>query len=258
MKIDYLKARQLAVTCQEVYKSFTDQRFEAQPETTIPIDNRATDTQCLLMVTAQAMTIVFRGSDSAYDWQGNLNTQQMRVAFEEAVIQRAIVDRSERQQIYPYASGSASGAKLHSGFSQAYLSVRDQIHSQVDAQIAQGLSTITVTGHSLGGALALLCAVDLQYNFADRLQHLEVYSFGAPRVGNKAFKESFDRRVPHSYRFVHGMDIVVELPRWWQGYPRHVAQQIRIGPRLSWELVTAPFKDHAIADYIAALDKQIA
>lgn len=252
-KLDYTKAKQCAIACEESYKDFPAQQFAGEPETIIPIENALTDTQCVLLVTGSEMTIVFRGSNSLMDWRGNLNSQPMRSEFDKQIVQKTITNSDESEKIYPYDEPSQSGVKLHRGFTRAYFSVRDRIHEQIEQL---GISQVTVTGHSLGGALAILCVVDVQYNFGDQLEQLEIYTFGAPRAGNEAFKASFERRVPNSYRFVNGMDIVVELPRWWQGYPRHVAAQVRLGQRVSWNVFAAPFKDHAIANYIQELEKR--
>lgn len=253
MNIDYGKAKQYAIACQESYRDFSDQQFSGEPETVVPIENELTDTQCFVLVTGSTMTIVFRGSNSLMDWKGNFTSQQMQAEFDRKIVKKTITNSDESETIYPYEEPSQSGVKLHRGFSRAYFSVRDRIHEQIRQQ---SVDRVTVTGHSLGGALALLCVVDVQYNFGDQLAQIESYTFGAPRAGNRAFKASYERRVPRSYRFVNGMDIVVELPRWWQGYPRHVANQIRLGKRVSWKLLTAPFKDHAITDYIQALGKR--
>lgn len=254
LKPDYSKAKQYAIACQESYKPFAEQRFEGDPDTIIPIENSLTDTQCVLLVTDSEMTIVFPGSNSLMDWTGsNLDSGQMRSEFDKQIVKKTITDSDESEKIYPYDEPSQSGVKLHRGFTRAYFSVRDRIHEQIEAL---GVSKVTVTGHSLGGALAILCGVDVQYNFSEQLEHLEVYTFGAPRVGNDAFKGSFERRVPHNYRIVNGMDLVVELPRWWQGYRSHVETHIRIGKRLSWKVLTAPFQDHAIANYIKELAKR--
>ena len=81
--------------------------------------------------------------------------------------------------------------------------------------------------------------------------------FGAPRVGNKAFVESYNRRVPRSWRFVNGNDVVSGLPRNWQGY-RHVDTRIRLGTRLTWRIISGSLQDHRIDRHIAALTKRAA
>lgn len=138
------------------------------------------------------------------------------------------------------------------GFAAAYLSVREQIHNYLRSH---AVASVTVTGHSLGGALATLCAVDVQYKFSNKVT-LNVYTFGAPRVGNDGFRDSFKRRVPDSYRFIYGMDVVPALPKPWQGY-RHVDEEYRLELRVSLNFLSQRFRDHKITTYITAL-KEVA
>lgn len=59
----------------------------------------------------------------------------------------------------------ASQITVHGGFLSAYDSIRPQIFMLVDAITESGTSEapwrVHVTGHSLGGALATLCAYEL-------------------------------------------------------------------------------------------------
>lgn len=248
--LNYAKAYKCAVLSQEIYQNFAQLRFSEFPNIAPNlVDQAKTDTQCAFFLEASvsAIYIVFRGSEKRMDWDTNLNFQQQVFEFEKNVIQDQIVQ--EREQIYPYAGESRSGAQMHRGFTEAYLSVRDDIHRFLKNSNA---SQVILTGHSLGGALATLCAVDIQYNFSSAI---ELYTFGSPRVGNDGFRESFNRRVPDSYRFVYGMDIVPALPRVWQGY-RHVDQEHRLGPRFSLNFLSRRFKDHQIANYVTALKAQ--
>lgn len=250
MAVDYSKAAKYAIYCQEVYQNFSSIRFKELTQSPVLIDRKTTDTQCAILPDGAGITIVFRGSESSFDWDTNLSTQQERAEFDQKIIQGAIVDSEEKDKVYPYESGSSSGALMHRGFVAAYFSVRDEIHDYIKNQ---PVSTAVVTGHSLGGALATLCAVDIQFNFSDKIQTIEAYTFGSPKVGNNEFRDSFNRRVPNSYRFVQGMDIVPELPRWWQGGYQHVDKEFRIGQRFSLNFLSARFKDHAIARYIEVL-----
>ncbi|MGG6293972.1 lipase family protein [Leptolyngbya sp. AN02str] len=250
MAVDYSKAARYAVYCQEIYKNFSAIQFGELTQPPVLIDRQSTDTQCAILTIDEEMVIVFRGSESSLDWDTNFTTRQERAEFNREVIKDEIVDANEKEKVYPYEGESSSGALMHRGFVTAYFSVRDEIHDYVKNHPG---STAIVTGHSLGGALATLCAVDIQYNFSKQLKAIAAYTFGSPKVGNDGFRESFNRRVPDSYRFVFGMDIVAELPRWWQGGYRHVDEEIRVGRRFSLNFLSARFRDHAIARYIEEL-----
>ncbi|MBW4469893.1 MAG: lipase family protein [Stenomitos rutilans HA7619-LM2] len=249
--MDNLKAIKCALLSQEIYNDFTQLKFADFPDITPAWINQATtDTQGALLVDGNdsSLYIVFRGSEQRLDWHTNFEFSQKEADFQQAVIEQQIVQN--RAQVYPYAAKSSSGAKMHQGFVDAYFSVREQIHTYLRDHPT---TRVTVTGHSLGGALATLCAVDVQYNFSSIA--IELYTFGAPRVGNSGFCKSFNERVPKSYRFIYGMDIVPALPRPWQGYS-HVDAEYRLGPRLSLNFLTQRFKDHAISNYLDALKKQ--
>lgn len=246
MPIDYAKAVKYAVFCQKIYESFSTVQFDGITEKPILINEPKTDTQCAILPEGTATTIVFRGSESSEDWETDFNTALERAQFDQKVIRELIVGPQDKT--YPYAGPSSSGALMHKGFVAAYFAVREQIHNYITNS---AVTNIVATGHSLGGALATLCAVDIQYNFSDKVT-IEAYTYGAPKVGNDGFRDSYNQRVPNSYRIVHGMDIVPELPRWWQGY-RAVDKEFRIGQRFSVNFVTQRFKDHAIDRYINVL-----
>ncbi|KAJ4800071.1 Alpha/beta-Hydrolases superfamily protein [Rhynchospora pubera] len=70
--------------------------------------------------------------------------------------------------------------------------------------------SITITGHSLGGALALLNA----YEAASALPSVpvRVISFGAPRVGNEAFADRLKELGVKVLRMVVKQDVVPKMP----------------------------------------------
>ncbi|KNC84847.1 hypothetical protein SARC_02958 [Sphaeroforma arctica JP610] len=71
-----------------------------------------------------------------------------------------------------------------------------------------------ITGHSLGGALATLCAFELAQEFATSELELTVYTFGSPRVGNSRFAAQYNQLVPNTHRLVNDGDPVCGLPKF--------------------------------------------
>ncbi|CAK9165246.1 unnamed protein product [Ilex paraguariensis] len=70
--------------------------------------------------------------------------------------------------------------------------------------------SLTITGHSLGGALALLTA----YEVASSLPglHVNIISFGGPRVGNIAFRDELHQIGVKTLRVVAKQDLVPRMP----------------------------------------------
>ena len=72
------------------------------------------------------------------------------------------------------------------------------------------VSSVTVCGHSLGGALATLLALDVAANTV--YKNPSVYTFGSPRTGDSLFASTYDQVVKNSYRVANRLDIVPTLP----------------------------------------------
>jgi len=77
---------------------------------------------------------------------------------------------------------------------------------------AGGINSISITGHSLGGALSSLLALDLALNGGIPRAPV-VYTFASPNVGLQAnFVPQYNRWVPESYRVFNRFDLVPKLP----------------------------------------------
>jgi triacylglycerol lipase len=102
------------------------------------------------------------------------------------------------------------GARFHRGFMTALADIWNPVCAAVEAELKKKERPLWVTGHSLGGALALLAA----WRFLRKTMDVyRVYTFGGPMGGNAAAVKAFDRELEGKvHRFVHGPDIVPKLP----------------------------------------------
>ncbi|KAG8483333.1 hypothetical protein CXB51_022521 [Gossypium anomalum] len=97
----------------------------------------------------------------------------------------------------------------------AYHMVREKLRSLLEEHKN---AKFIVTGHSLGGALAILFPIVLVIHEEKKLMEklLGVYTFGQPRVGNrqlgKFMEAHFDHPVPKYFRVVYCNDLVPRLP----------------------------------------------
>jgi hypothetical protein len=122
---------------------------------------------------------------------------------------------------------------VHRGFAQSYASIGPRVVRVVAQLTARDEGEgwrVFCTGHSLGGALATLGALDLssrtRKDGSRRFPQVQTYNFGSPRVGNAAFAAQYDKRVPVSFRLANPHDIVCSIPKFF-GY-RHVGYEAEI------------------------------
>jgi dienelactone hydrolase len=93
--------------------------------------------------------------------------------------------------------------RVHHGFSAALRHTWYKIERILDFAADKPLF---LTGHSMGGAMAVLTACRLAKMGR---APAAVYTFGSPRVGDRAFCAGY--RLP-TYRVVNGLDLVPEMP----------------------------------------------
>lgn len=184
------------------------------------VNNKKTDIQYILRIYENSILIAFRGTDSYRDMMSNLQFFKKTIC---------------------HMPGGGK-IRIHSGFLKSYKEAK--IFDKIAKYITVKTKRIEITGHSYGGALALICAADLVHRFPDI--DYEVVVFGAPRTGNKAFAKFFDEHLPETTRIENGNDIITKLPPPVLGY-RHVGKTYRIGPyRIP---CFYSFKDHSLYSY---------
>src|SRR5262245_19703226 len=102
------------------------------------------------------------------------------------------------------------GARWHEGFMKALGSIWDPMFETVQAERKKNDRPVWITGHSLGGALALLAAWRFKRKTVPTHQ---TYTFGGPMVGNAETAQAIDRELPDRvFRYVNDQDPVPKLP----------------------------------------------
>ncbi len=106
--------------------------------------------------------------------------------------------------------------KVVKGFRQPLESIWPKLSSWIDGLPRS--RNLWLTGHSLGGAMAVLAA----YQVADRVAG--VYTFGCPCPGGEAFAEKFNHLGlnQRTFRYVHGNDPVAKGLEFPFSQYRHV------------------------------------
>ncbi|KAG4945807.1 hypothetical protein JHK84_042121 [Glycine max] len=123
-------------------------------------------------------------------------------------------------------------AMVHRGFYTAYhnTTIRPAILDAVErAKKFYGDIEIIATGHSMGGAMASFCGLDLTVNQNEK--NVQVMTFGQPRVGNAAFASLYTKLVPNTIRVTNDHDIVPHLPPYYYYLPQKTYHHF---PREVW------------------------
>jgi triacylglycerol lipase len=145
------------------------------------------DTQAYLAASDHMILVAFRGTEPAQirDWLSDANT--------------------------PVLPGPTQKGLVHLGFSRALASVYPQIRDKIEKTRTND-QTLWFTGHSLGGALAMLAAATMYFE-DPKLRADGVYTFGQPRTCDhllaKAHNAVFESR---HFRFVNNNDEVAQVP----------------------------------------------
>lgn len=166
------------------------------------------------------------------------------------------------------------GARFHRGFLEALDAVWTPFHAAVDGLFARAERPIWVCGHSLGGALALLAAWRME---RAALPVHQVYTFGAPMVGNAAAAAAFEKQFAgRVFRFIDVKDIVPRLPTisltsnlyehcpaemtLGAGAPAQLAANLAPGETIApeaepgvWSAVMGQIEAHFMNNYLARL-----
>jgi len=142
------------------------------------------DTQGFSFQDPENIYIVFRGTDpyDVRDWLTNFSATSIP---------------------FPFGPGT-----VHSGFCDAFAPVVSKLTEFLSN--CDKSKNVIVCGHSLGGALATLCAAWIRQTTT---RPVMLYTFGSPRVGCRDFVEHYSKAASFpAFRVANPMDIVPSVP----------------------------------------------
>jgi triacylglycerol lipase len=155
--------------------------------------------------------LAFRGTKDWKSWMTDLQATAVRFAW--------------------IFQGAGEVGEIHAGFGHALFDAWQKIQSALDKVIprpAKGSDPATVanakertlwlTGHSLGGALAVVTgAAFSMWTEKVKRQINGIYTFGQPRIGLYRFCGEYDHQLQaRTFRFVNKRDLVPRVPfRGW-------------------------------------------
>ena len=154
-----------------------------------PIHILATDTQAMIIqreatnTEQEFVVLCFRGTQQVRDWLTNLKASPV--------------------PIYNPATGEGVIGYMHEGFHEAYKSAEREIADRLETEAVKNLP-LYITGHSLGGALAIVATW-----YRSSKQLAACYTFGAPRVGDAGLLGWYKTPI---YRIVNAADPVPFVP----------------------------------------------
>jgi triacylglycerol lipase len=168
------------------------------------------------------IAVAFRGTENLFDLFTDFNWGQVP---------------------YPYWS---QAGMTHRGFTELYeQSVRPHLHETLRRLSVR--KRLLMSGHSLGGAVATLAALDIAVH--TKFRRLSVCTYGSPKVGSPEFAYAYDRTINASFRVVNTNDIVPLFPPSNVNITyAHVGKRMPIAFRFA-----SPLKNHQIRGYAETL-----
>ncbi|KAG0008103.1 hypothetical protein BGZ80_003848 [Entomortierella chlamydospora] len=127
-------------------------------------------------------------------------------------------------------------SKFHDMFTKSATDVLSAVHT---AMSEHSTSSVTVVGHSLGGALATLAAVYLPL-WLHSGTTFQAITFGQPRIGNQAFADYIDANFPATH-INNKKDPIPIVPGRFLGYVSS-SGEVHIGETDEW--TTCPGQDN--------------
>lgn len=200
--------------------------------------------------------VAFRGTRESVDWR-IANFRAFPVRLRDCGIESKVLVHRGFQNTLDYGDKTTDLRSVDAVFE--YLQEFDLLDRK-----------ILITGHSMGGALALLFAVKFRAKFKVTCEKNleEIITFAAPSVGLKSFKDFFGYLSQRTTRYVNEADVVPFTP---PVLFHHVGSEIWLSqgsakPNVGWKTRLAAglgarfvgtIRDHHISSYIRNIEREI-
>jgi triacylglycerol lipase len=259
---DPRNAQALAAACDFAYYDQTEGGGKFQNELgltgkLISVNN----TQAFVVGNDAHLVVAFRGSESPTSIDG------LKDWFLTNALNLLIIPEGPLGADF---AAAGTTARFHQGFVSAITAVWQPLFTEVQTQLRAKDRPLWITGHSLGGALALLAA----WLFLRKTVSVhQVYTFGAPMVGNQTVAEAFNREYAGKiFRYVNMPDPVPLLPMMSLiandfvhtdkampvGEGSSVGNAVELVKQMAGQFGTAVFTGHVMDDVWGAMKNRIA
>ena len=224
------------------------------------IRDEKTDTRVLILQSESFIIVAFRGTKSTENMKTDIKVAKVRLGSNLPTLPR----RSSQNYQLIESSSEWKSAEVHKGFMEAYKSVCADVLQHVSDMTANrpiGQNAVYLCGHSLGGALATICSLDIVLS----LEWKQVYvsTFGSPRCGNSMWSRLYDRFVPAHWRVAMRSDIVTTIPKMKYAHVGNLVSLTSSGDMFLdpnsidialWSSAVTGIADHRSAAYAKAFE----
>jgi len=168
-------------------------------------------------------THVFYNSITNTFGYAGYNSREIMIVFRgtQMLSLENIITDLESLDLVAYPRGK--GLEVADGFYDAYKGVEgDVLRAYKYLRMSFPHFPLVLNGHSLGGSLSSMCAIDIVERYGENITQ---WTYGSPRIGNKAFTEYYYQKMQTVWRTVNKRDIVPHYPFIWEGFS-HTAREV--------------------------------
>lgn len=216
------------VLCKLAYSSFGEiqKQMELLSFSNIEMHETHSDLECVFAKKDNDIFLIFRGTSEFKDVKADLK----------------------------FSKKDFEGFKAHKGFVKTFDEIKDTVFEYVTKNFANsdylGNGRVYIMGHSLGGALAQLCAVFLSIKTPGLVPLIVLTTFGSPRVFGFSPNLKVLFNSIENYRVVNADDLVPKLPPAITNY-FHYGNEIKLSIKDDKDGI----KEHSLKKYLESVSQ---